>query len=222
MIYTGNHWDRILTSEFEAPYFAKLWMFLEEEYCTKTVYPAREDLFTALRLTPPEKVKAVILGQDPYIGENQAHGLAFSVKPGCPLPPSLRNMYKELEADLGSPPAFSGNLTRWAEQGVLLLNTVLTVEAGLSGSHAGKGWETFTNVIIRYLGNQQEPLVFVMWGRSAQKKEKLIVNPAHLVLKAAHPSPLSAFHGFFGSRPYSKINDFLKQNGKAEIDWRLE
>ena len=218
----GNKWEEILQPEFTSDYFIKLTEFLKGEYAEKTIYPPQEDVFNALKLTPPENVKVVILGQDPYINPGQAHGLALSVKPGITPPPSLRNMYKELESDLGIPVSKSGFLEKWSAQGVLLLNTVLTVEAGKSNSHARKGWEKFSDAIIKYLGNQDSPIVFLLWGKPSQKKEVFITNPNHLIIKAPHPSPLSANTGFFGSKPYSKTNEFLKNNNLKEINWSVE
>ena len=218
----GNHWDNALKGEFEKPYFKELWRFLDGEYNTKKIYPAREDIFNALKFTPPEDVNVVILGQDPYINEGQAHGFALSVKPGVRIPPSLRNMYKELYSDLGIPMSQNGCLIKWAKQGVLLLNTVLTVEAGKSNSHAKKGWEIFTDAILKYLGSENRPIAFLLWGRPAQEKEKYVMNPSHYIIKSPHPSPLSAGRGFLGSKPYSKTNDFLKKQGLTEIDWSVE
>lgn len=217
----GNKWDEILQGEFKKDYFMNLDAFLENEYNTKTIYPKKENVFNALKLAAPENIKVVILGQDPYINENQAYGLALSVMPGVKLPPSLRNMYKELEEDLDIPISKNGCLIKWAKQGVLLLNTVLTVEARKSNSHAKKGWEIFTDKIIEYLGIRGEPIVFLLWGNPAKEKEKYIINKKHLVLKSTHPSPLSAYNGFFGSRPYSKTNKFLRENGIEEIDWKI-
>ena len=197
---------------------------VEQTYAESQVFPPREALFTALQLTPPERVRVVILGQDPYHEPGQAHGLAFSVKEGTRLPPSLVNIYKELYADLGIPPARSGNLSRWAEQGVLLLNTVLTVESGRANSHAALGWQLFTDAVFRAAASLPRPVVFVLWGAPAQKKEPLISSGAgqRLVLKAPHPSPLSAYRGFFGSKPFSQINRFLRENGEPPIDWGIE
>ena len=218
----NNAWDEILKEEFSAEYFYDLNEFLDLEYKEKTIYPAKKDIYNAFKLTPPESVKVVILGQDPYINEGQAHGLALSVLPGMKIPPSLKNMYKELYSDLQIPISSSGDLTKWAKQGVLLLNTVLTVEAGKSASHFKKGWERFTDSAIKYLNGRGEPIVFILWGNPAQKKEVLIINPQHLILKSVHPSPLSANRGFFGSKPYSKVNAFLKKNNIKEIDWKLD
>lgn len=215
-------WNDILNQEKEKPYFKALQNFVDNEYEKNICYPPKKDVFNALKLTPIDKVKVVILGQDPYINRNQAHGLAFSVLNGV-LPPSLKNIYKEIESDLGIKMSNdNGNLTKWAEQGVLLLNTVLTVRAGESNSHAKRGWEFFTDSIIRYLGGSDTPKVFMLWGRNAQNKERLIDNKKHLILKTPHPSPLSAYNGFFGCKHFSKANAFLKENGSKEIDWRIE
>lgn len=215
----GNNWDNILKEEFNKPYFEKLMDFVDNEYENYTIYPKKENIYNALKLTSPENVKIVILGQDPYINEGQAHGLSFSVQDGIAIPPSLRNIYKELESDLGIVQPNSGNLTKWAEQGVLLLNTILTVRAGSSNSHEGRGWRTFTNKIIEYLG-KKENIVFLLWGKNAQEKEWLI-GSKNLVLKAPHPSPLSAYRGFFGCKHFSKANEYLKENGITPIDWQL-
>ena len=215
-------WNDILNQEKEKPYFKALQNFVDNEYEKNICYPPKKDVFNALKLTPIDKVKVVILGQDPYINRNQAHGLAFSVLNGV-LPPSLKNIYKEIESDLGIKMSNdNGNLTKWAEQGVLLLNTVLTVRAGESNSHAKRGWELFTDSIIRYFGESDTPKVFMLWGRNAQNKERLIDNKKHLILKAPHPSPLSAYNGFFGCKHFSKANAFLKENGSKEIDWMIE
>jgi uracil-DNA glycosylase len=215
----GNGWDDILAPAFAEESYQTLRTFLEAEYAEKTVYPPKEDIFNAFRLTPPETCCAVILGQDPYINPQQAHGLAFSVRVGQPLPPSLQNIFAERETDLSRPRPAHGCLEHWARQGVLLLNTVLTVRGGASQSHAGHGWEPFTDFVIRHLGGLAEPICFILWGRPAQKKEGLIANPNHCVLKAPHPSPLSAHGGFFGSRPFSKANAFLRERGRPEIHW---
>lgn len=219
---TGGWWP--LLGEYAAsPEMERLGARVERAYAEGCVFPPREELFAALRLTPPEKVRAVILGQDPYHEPGQAHGLAFSVRKGTRLPPSLRNIYRELETDLGIPPARNGDLSAWAEQGVLLLNTVLTVEKGKADSHRDFGWQSFTDAIIRAAAELPQAVAFVLWGAPAQKKEALISDAAgpRLVLKAPHPSPLSSYRGFFGSRPFSKINAFLLENGEAAIDWRL-
>lgn len=215
----GNAWDDILYEEFSKEYYRKLSFFLEEEYASTTVYPPKDQIFTAFKLTPPERVKAVILGQDPYHEPGQAHGLSFSVQKGVDIPPSLKNIYKELQDDLGITPPDHGYLVRWAEQGVLMLNTILTVRAHEAMSHADKGWQIFTDAVMEKLDEMDRAMVFILWGKPAQKKEKLITNPKHLVLKSAHPSPLSSYRGFFGSRPFSTTNDFLQKNGIAPIDW---
>jgi len=216
----GNDWDEILKDEFESEYYKNLREFLIGEYNNrKIIYPEKENIYNALKLTPPDKVRVVILGQDPYINPGEAHGLAFSVEQGR-IPPSLQNIYKELNADIGMNIPKTGNLVSWAEQGVLLLNTSLTVEAGKSNSHAGKGWEQLTDYIIKYLGQKNNSIVFILWGRNAQSKEKFIItNPKHLILKAPHPSPLSASSGFFGCGHFSKTNKFLSDNGLDVIEW---
>lgn len=216
----GNNWDNILKEEFNKPYFKKLMDFVNDEYENYTIYPDKDNIYNALKLTPPERVKVVILGQDPYINEGQANGLSFSVKDGITIPPSLRNIYREQRKDLGIIQPKSGNLTKWAEQGVLLLNTTLTVRKGLSNSHQGKGWSNFTDAIIKYLG-QQEHIVFLLWGNFAKAKEKLINRNKNLILTAAHPSPLSATRGFFGCQHFSKTNEYLLQNNLSPIDWQL-
>ncbi len=221
MITLGNDWDEILSAEFKKDYYQKLRRILAAEYQNHTVYPDMYDIFNALRYTPYRAVKAVIIGQDPYHEPGQAHGLSFSVKRGIPLPPSLQNIYKELEADLGIPPSADGDLTAWAKQGVLLLNATLTVRRGMANSHQTIGWQTFTDAVIRALDQAPEPLVFVLWGSFAKQKGALIRDHRHLILTSAHPSPLSAYRGFFGSRPFSAINRFLEQNGRSPIDWRL-
>ncbi len=206
-------WEEFFQQQFQQAYYKRLEDFLIHECAVGTVYPPRKEWFAAFEMTPYEEVKAVILGQDPYHGPNQAHGLAFSVPKGEKIPPSLRNIFKELEADMGIAPPPHGNLESWAKQGVLLLNTALTVRAGQANSHRGKGWEIFTDAAISYLNQREKPLVFLLWGSSAWKKETLITNPKHLVLKAAHPSPLSASRGFFGCRHFSQTCHFLQQNG---------
>lgn len=215
-------WHDVIGEEKDKPYFQAVRTYERQRRQVATVYPREEAIFRALELTPYDQVKVVILGQDPYHGEGQAHGLSFSVQDGFPIPPSLQNIYKELESDLGIPLAHTGNLTSWAQQGVLLLNTVLTVEAGQANSHRGRGWEQFTDRIIQVLNDCPRPLVFVLWGKPAQQKEAMITNSRHLVLKAPHPSPLSAYRGFFGSRPFSRINDFLEMTGQTPIDWRID
>lgn len=216
-----NDWQELLQDEFEKPYYLQLREFLKEEYRTQTVYPGMYHIFEALEFTPYQKVKVVILGQDPYHGPNQAHGLSFSVQPGVKVPPSLQNIYKELESDLGYPPVKHGYLASWAKQGVLLLNTVLTVRGGQANSHRGQGWEQLTDAIIQKLNNREEPIVFILWGRPAQEKRKMIDESRHVVLTAPHPSPLSAHRGFFGSKPFSKTNDVLLALGEEPIHWQL-
>lgn len=220
-IIFDNDWQKVLGAEFDKPYYLQLREFLKQEYFTKTVYPPMEDMWSAFRYTPYHKVKVVILGQDPYHGPGQAHGMSFSVKPGIPHPPSLQNMFKELQADLGYDIPKDGTLIKWATQGVLLLNTVLTVRAHQAHSHKNHGWEQFTDTVIQKLSEREEPIVFVLWGRPAQQKERLIDTSRHAIIKAPHPSPLSAFRGFFGSRPYSKINNQLMAWGEEPIDFDL-
>lgn len=216
------NWKDVIAAEKRKDYFQQLEAFLESEYrAGKTIFPPKSEIFTAFDLTPFEKVKVVILGQDPYHGAGQAHGLAFSVKEGTKLPPSLRNIFKELSTDLGIPVSAEGNLSRWAQQGVLLLNTVLTVEEGRAGSHQKKGWEIFTNTIIERLSESHEGMVFVLWGAPAISKKALIDQSKHFIVESVHPSPLSAYRGFFGSRPFSQTNRLLKEAGKKEIDWNL-
>ncbi len=219
MVTLGNDWDKVLEGEFEKEYYLKLREFLKTEYRTQTVYPNMYDIFNALKYTPYSNVKAVILGQDPYHEPGQAHGLAFSVKEGTKLPPSLQNIYKELESDLGVPPTNCGELTGWAKQGVLLVNTVLTVRRGQANSHKGMGWETFTDEIIKKLNDKTEPVAFILWGANARSKKALITNPIHGIFESAHPSPLSAYNGFFGSRVFSRVNIFLMENGIPPINW---
>lgn len=221
MVNINNDWDELLANEFEKDYYQQLRAFLIQEYRTQIIYPSMHDLFNALRFTPYHQVKVVILGQDPYHGPNQAHGLSFSVKEGVRKPPSLVNIFKELEADLGIKPSGHGNLEQWAQQGVLLLNTVLTVRQGEANSHKGKGWETFTDGIIRQLNEREKPMVFILWGGNAKTKKALITNPNHLVLTSAHPSPLSAHNGFFGCKHFSQVNEFLAQQGE-EINWEIK
>lgn len=216
-----NDWADILNEEFEKPYYKQLRAFLVEEYRNHIVYPHMNDIFNALRYTPYAQVKVVILGQDPYHGPGQAHGLSFSVQPGVEPPPSLQNIYKELHDDLGCAIPNHGHLVSWAEQGVLLLNTVLTVRAHRPNSHRDKGWEHFTDRIIQALNDKTEPVVFFLWGSHAQKKAALITNRRHHLIRSPHPSPLSAYRGFFGSRPFSRANEFLRKAGLAEIDWQL-
>lgn len=221
MVNIGNDWDELLSGEFDKPYYLTLRSFLKSEYKGFTIYPDMYDIFNALKLTPYSEVKAVILGQDPYHEPKQAHGLAFSVQNGVEPPPSLKNIYKELNSDLGLPIPETGDLTCWAKQGVLLLNTSLTVRRGQANSHRGKGWEIFTDRVISLLNEREKPLVFILWGANARAKTALITNPRHLILTSAHPSPLSAYNGFFGCRHFSKCNQFLRENGIPEIDWRV-
>ena len=216
-----NDWLEPLSAEFKKPYYAGLYKFVNEEYNRYTIYPPKQDVFAAYSRTPLAKVKVLILGQDPYHEPNQAHGLCFSVNPGIDIPPSLLNIYKELHDDIGFTIPESGCLTKWADQGVMLLNTVLTVRAHQANSHQGKGWEQFTDATIAALNKQDRPIVFMLWGRPARQKAAMLDNPRHLVLEAAHPSPLSAYKGFFGCRHFSKANDFLVANGVEPIDWRL-
>lgn len=215
-----NNWDDILKEEYNKSYFEKLMNFIEDEYNNYTIYPDKNNIYNALKLTPPDKVKVVILGQDPYINKDQANGLSFSVQPGIAIPPSLRNIFREQRKDLGIIQPNSGDLTKWAEQGVLLLNTTLTVRAGLSNSHQGKGWGIFTDSIIKYLG-QKENIVFMLWGNNAKAKKKLIDSSKNLILEAAHPSPLSATRGFFGCQHFSKANNYLIEHNLSPIDWQL-
>lgn len=216
-----NDWAPLLEAEFIKPYYTSLQQKLASEYENRTVYPSVNDIYTALHLTPYSNVKVVILGQDPYHGPGQAHGLSFSVQTGISVPPSLLNIYKELHTDIGIPIPTHGHLARWAEQGVLLLNTVLTVRDGQPNSHKGIGWETFTDEVIDYLNRRQRPMAFVLWGNHAQTKQTRINAERHYIVKSPHPSPLSAHRGFFGSRPFSKINDFLRSIGEQPIDWSL-
>lgn len=217
-----NDWKDLLEDEFKSPYYLNLRKFLISEYKSNIVYPNMYDIFNALHYTPYNKVKVVILGQDPYHGPNQAHGLSFSVKPGVPAPPSLVNIYKELHTDLNCYIPNNGYLKKWADQGILLLNAVLTVRAGEANSHRNKGWENFTNKIIELVNSKEEPVVFILWGKNAQEKQALITNPIHHIIKSVHPSPLSASRGFFGSRPFSKTNEYLKADGIDPIDWQIE
>jgi len=214
-------WKKILWKEFQSPYFSELKEFLVQETQNHTIYPPGKLIFNAFHHTPFERVKAVILGQDPYHGEGQAHGLCFSVPPGIPQPPSLVNIFKELQADLGIPVPAHGNLVNWADQGVLLLNATLSVRAGQAGSHQNRGWETFTNSVIEKISQSKTGVVFLLWGRYAQAKEGLVDGQKHLVLKAAHPSPLSAYNGFYGCRHFSKTNTYLEQQGIEPVDWSL-
>ncbi|HWL12131.1 MAG TPA: uracil-DNA glycosylase [Ureibacillus sp.] len=219
-----NDWEEILAPEFQKPYYIKLKQFVAEQYSLSTVYPPKDEVMNAFYTLPYKEVKVVILGQDPYHGPGQAHGMSFSVEKGVPLPPSLRNIFKELEADVGCQVAKNGYLMKWAKQGVFLLNTVLTVRQGEANSHKGQGWEQFTDTVIEKLAEREEPIVFVLWGKPAQTKQAIIEKNGkhHFILQAPHPSPLSAHRGFFGSKPFSKINNKLVEWGKAPIDWCLE
>lgn len=221
MAAISNDWAEKLNVEYKKPYYRELFNFIKEEYSKVVVYPPSEDIFNAMHLTPLSKVKCVILGQDPYHEPGQAHGLCFSVKPDIKIPPSLENIYKELHDDIGFAIPNHGYLEEWAKQGVLLLNTVLTVQAHRAFSHRGKGWEQFTDAIIRTVNEIDRPVVFLLWGKPAQEKKALLNNPKHLILEAPHPSPLSAYRGFFGCRHFSKANDFLMKNGETPIDWTL-
>ena len=210
MVHLGNDWDTILAEEFASEYYQKIRYWLKKEYAEQTIFPPMEDIFNALRYTPYHSVKAVLLGQDPYHGPGQAHGLCFSVQPGVTPPPSLKNIFQEIQDDLGFPPPANGTLTKWAEQGVLLLNTVLTVRRGQANSHKNIGWTTFTDAVIRKLNEREQPIVFLLWGGNARSKKKFITNPNHLILETVHPSPLSAYNGFFGCKHFSKCNDFKR------------
>ncbi len=222
MVQFNNSWDILLKDEFQKPYYLNLRKFLVQEYKSQTIYPNMHDIFNALKYTDYKDVKVVILGQDPYHQPNQAHGLCFSVKKGVNPPPSLQNMYKEIYAEYGYPIPQHGELTYWAEQGVLMMNTVLTVRESQPNSHKGMGWEIFTDNVISLLNQRPEPMVFLLWGANARAKKKIITNPNHLVLESAHPSPLSAYNGFFGNGHFKKANEFLKQNKMTEIDWQIK
>lgn len=222
MAMIDNDWLPVLEPEFRKPYYAQLYRFVRQEYHEHVVYPPSEDIFNAFHFTPLHEVKVLILGQDPYHGEHQAHGLCFSVeKSQSEIPPSLVNIYKELHDDLGCEIPNHGCLTKWADQGVLLLNTVLTVRAHQANSHQGRGWEQFTDAVIRAVNEQDRPIVYLLWGRPAQSKIPMLTNPKHLVLTAPHPSPLSAYRGFFGCRHFSKANEFLSEHGVEPIDWQI-
>ncbi|MED1577032.1 MULTISPECIES: uracil-DNA glycosylase [Bacillus] len=220
--FLNDSWWAVMKSEFEQPYYQELREWMKEEYRTHTVFPKPDDVYRALHLTSYEKVKVVILGQDPYHGPGQAHGLSFSVQPGVKHPPSLRNIFQELKDDLGCPVPNQGSLVSWAEQGVLLLNTVLTVRKGEANSHKGKGWERVTDRVIDVLNERDQPVVFVLWGRHAQNKKERIDQNKHYIIESPHPSPFSARNGFFGSRPFSKVNTYLKQMGFEEINWCIK
>lgn len=221
MVNIGNNWDNILKDEFQKDYYLKLREFLKKEYSERNIYPDMHDIFNALRYTDYDDVKVVIIGQDPYHGQGQAHGLSFSVQPGIKQPPSLVNIFKELRDELGIPipPPDFGCLTKWAKQGVLLLNACLTVREKTPNSHKGKGWEILTDTIIRDLNEREKPMVFILWGNNAKAKAKLVTNSNHLIITGSHPSPLSAYNGFFGGGYFSKANEFLKANEMEEIDW---
>ena len=217
----GNDWDLYLKKEYEKDYYKELISFVDNEYKNKTIYPKKSEIFNAFRYTSYENTKVVILGQDPYHGENQAEGLSFSVKNTVKKPPSLQNIFKELEADLGIPFPEVNSLIPWAKEGVLLLNAVLTVQESHPASHKDKGWEIFTDEVIKILNKKETPIVFILWGNFARNKKKLITNPNHYVIESAHPSPFSAYNGFFGSKPFSKTNEFLKSKGQKEINWTI-
>ncbi len=221
MSQISNDWAEALAPEYSKPYYKDLYLKVVENYRTTQVFPPSEDIFNAFHYTPLSRVKVVILGQDPYHGDGQAHGLCFSVREGVEVPPSLQNIYKELHDDLGCSIPETGYLKKWADQGVLLLNTVLTVRAHQANSHRGIGWEQFTDAAIRILNEQDRPIVFMLWGNPARAKKTMLDNPAHLVLEAAHPSPLSAYKGFFGCRHFSKCNQFLENHGVEPIDWQI-
>lgn len=221
MITFNNNWDVLLKDEFQKDYYKNLRRFLVSEYKSYDIYPDMNNIFNSLKITDFKDVKAVILGQDPYHEPGQAHGLCFSVQNGVQIPPSLQNIYKEIHAELGLPIPSHGCLTHWAQQGVLLMNTVLTVRRGQANSHKGMGWEIFTDNVIKLLNARPEPMVFLLWGRNARDKAKFITNPAHLVLESAHPSPLSAYNGFFGNGHFKKANEFLKNTYGTEIDWQI-
>ena len=222
MAAISNDWAPALREEYKKPYYKDLFLKVNEEYSKYQIFPPADDIFNAFHLTPLKDVKVVILGQDPYHNIGQAHGLSFSVKPGIEAPPSLVNIYNELKEDLGCYIPNHGYLVKWAQQGVLLLNTVLTVRAHQANSHRGIGWEDFTNAVIRILNEQDRPIVFLLWGRPAQNKMSMLNNPNHLILTAPHPSPLSAYRGFFGCKHFSRTNEFLSQHGIAPIDWQIE
>ena len=222
MIHIGNEWDELLKDEFQKEYYQKLRAVLANEYKTHTVYPDMYDIFNALKYTSYSDVKAVIIGQDPYHGPGQAHGLCFSVKRGIEPPPSLKNIFKEINDELGIAPPNHGELTSWAKQGVLMLNTVLTVRAGQANSHKGIGWETVTDKVIELLNERSKPIVFLLWGGNARRKAQLVTNPSHKILACAHPSPLSAYNGFFGCGHFVKCNEFLNSVGETPINWVLD
>ena len=218
----GNNWDSLLSEEYKKEYFLKMIDFLNKEYKNKTIYPKKNEIFNAFRYTSFDNIKVVIIGQDPYHGPNQAEGLSFSVSNSVLKPPSLQNIFKELESDLGIPFPEANSLKPWANEGVLLLNAVLTVQEHSPASHKNIGWETFTDNVIKKINEKKEPVVFILWGAFARSKKELITNPKHLIIESAHPSPFSARNGFFGSKPFSKTNEFLRKNNIKEIDWRIE
>ena len=221
MVNIGNDWDEVLKDLFKSENYEKIREFLKSEYSLHTIYPSMYDIFNAIKITPYKSIKAVILGQDPYHEPGQAHGLCFSVKEGTKLPPSLVNIYKELYSDLGIEPSESGDLTAWAKQGVLLLNTTLTVRRGVANSHSKCGWTEFTDEVIKKISEREKPVVFILWGGNARAKKSLIDLSRHFVIESAHPSPLSCYNGFFGSKPFSRTNEYLKSIGETPIDWRL-
>ncbi|MEG0108172.1 MAG: uracil-DNA glycosylase [Lachnospiraceae bacterium] len=222
MAAISNDWLEVLQPEFKKPYYKELHQIIIKEYRTHQIFPPADDIFNAFHLTPFSEVKVVILGQDPYHGDHQAHGLCFSVKPEVEIPPSLMNIYKELQDDCGCTIPNHGYLIKWAKQGVLMLNTVLTVRAHQANSHRGIGWETFTDAAISALNQQDRPQVFILWGKPAQRKKPMLTNPKHLILEAPHPSPLSSYRGFFGSKPFSKTNKYLQDCGRCPIDWQID
>lgn len=221
MVSVGNDWDEVLKDLFKSENYLKIREFLKKEYSEHVVYPSPYDIFNAFKLTPYSAVKAVILGQDPYHEPNQAHGLCFSVKDGCVPPPSLINIFKEMKSDLGLEPPKNGDLTKWAERGVLLLNTTLTVRRGAANSHSKCGWTAFTDEVIKKISAREKPVVFILWGGNARAKKPLIDTERHFIVESAHPSPLSCYNGFFGSKPFSKTNGFLERVGEEPIDWNL-
>lgn len=221
MVNIGNDWDEVLSDLFQSENYKKIREFLKEEYSTYTIYPSMYDIFNAFKMTPYKSIKAVILGQDPYHEPNQAHGLCFSVKDGCVPPPSLINIFKEMKSDLGLEPPKNGDLTKWAERGVLLLNTTLTVRRGAANSHSKCGWTAFTDEVIKKISAREKPVVFILWGGNARAKKPLIDTERHFIVESAHPSPLSCYNGFFGSKPFSKTNGFLERVGEEPIDWNL-
>lgn len=221
MVNIGNDWDEVLSDLFQSENYKKIREFLKEEYSTYTIYPSMYDIFNAFKMTPYKSIKAVILGQDPYHEPNQAHGLCFSVKDGCVPPPSLINIFKEMKSDLGLQPPKNGDLTKWAERGVLLLNTTLTVRRGAANSHSKCGWTAFTDEVIKKISAREKPVVFILWGGNARAKKPLIDTERHFIVESAHPSPLSCYNGFFGSKPFSKTNGFLERVGEEPIDWNL-